>query len=81
MFVYSLHFFNLGLNLGAVPRTGRQSRCTYPFWVFASFFVLYYKFILYITRGAPNKAVKKKCVLAYLLYLRLLLTIVSNASG
>ena len=22
--------------------------------------VLYYKFILYITRGAPNKAVKKK---------------------
>ena len=43
---------------------GRQSRCTYPFWVFASSFffcgVLYYKFILYITRGAPNKAVKKK---------------------
>ena len=24
------------------------------------FFVLYYKFIFYITRGAPNKAVKKK---------------------
>ena len=61
-------FFNLGLNLGAVPRMGRQSRCTYPFWVFASFFfflcvcvcVLHYKFILYITKGAPNKAVKKK---------------------
>ena len=40
---------------------GRKSRCTYPFWVFAPFFfVLYYKFIFYITRGAPNKAVKKK---------------------
>ena len=48
--------------LGAVPRMGRWSRCTYPFWVFASFlfFFLYYKFILYITRGAPNKAVEKK---------------------
>ena len=41
---------------------GRQSRCTYPFWVFASFlfFVLYYKFVLYITRGVPKKAVEKK---------------------
>ena len=56
------------LYLGAVPCMGRQSRCTCPFWVFASFCVcvcvcvclLYYKFILYITRGAPNKAVKKK---------------------
>ena len=53
----------LGLDLGAVPRIGRWSRCTYPFWVFASFLffcVLYYKCILYITRGVPNKAVKKK---------------------
>ena len=42
---------------------------SYPLWFFfaSSFFsffvcvcVLYYKFIFYITRGAPNKAMKKK---------------------
>ena len=63
--VFILFYFNLGLNLGAVPRMGRQSRCTYPVWVFASFLflcVLYYKLILCITRGVPNKAVEKKCV-------------------
>ena len=38
----------------AVPRMRRLSRCTYPFWVFAP------KFILYITRRVPNKAVEKK---------------------
>ena len=33
-----------------------------PLFSFSFFFlcVLYYKFILYITRGAPNKAVEKK---------------------
>ena len=30
------------------------------FFVCVCVCVLYYKFILYITRGAPNKAVKKK---------------------
>ena len=44
---------------------GRQSRCTYPFWVLLLFFfflsiVLYYKFIFHIIRGVPNKAVGKK---------------------
>ena len=39
-FVHSFYFFNLGLNLGAVPLMGRQSRCTYPVWVFAFFFVV-----------------------------------------
>ena len=57
----------------AVPRMGRQSRCTYPFWVFASkfllfFCVLYYKFILYIIRGVPNKAVEKKKIPKKALY-------------
>ena len=55
--------------MGAVPRMGRYN--IFPLHLpllgfIASFFflfflcVLYYKFILYITRGAPNKAVKEK---------------------
>ena len=55
------------LNLGAVPRMGRQSRCTHPFWVFASFFVcvcvcvcVVLQIYIVFTRGPPNKAVKKK---------------------
>ena len=36
---------------------GRQSRCTYPFWVLLLF--SFFCVVLYITRGEPNKAVEK----------------------
>ena len=57
MFEYSFFSnFNLGLNLGALPRMGRQAGCTYPI------LVLYYNFILNIITGVPNKAVEKMIV-------------------
>ena len=49
------HRQTLGLYPGAVPRMGRSSCCTCPFWVL----LLSFSVILFIVRGATNKAVKK----------------------
>ena len=61
MFEYSF-YFNLGLNLGAVPRMGTLVLLHLPLLGFCSFaflfFVLYYKYTLYTTRGVPNKSVE-----------------------
>ena len=59
VWVFILFYFNLGLKLGTLvplhlPLLG------FSFFSFLFFCALYYKFVLYITRGVPNKAVEKK---------------------
>ena len=65
VWVFILFYFNLGLKLGAVPHRGTLVPLHLPllgfsFFSFLFFCALYYKFVLYITRGVPNKAVEKK---------------------